>query len=58
MHDVIIILDKKYDLDWKHRIEKELDKVMVPLGFSRTGSCVIKDNTTKIYFRQFGVCVK
>lgn len=56
MKEITVIIDKKYDINWKHTFEKELDKVMVPLGFTRSGSQVKEDNTTEIYFRQFGVC--
>jgi hypothetical protein len=55
--DIVITLDKKYKADWKHTFEKELDKVMIPLGFSRSGSGVKKDGATEIYYRQFGVCL-
>jgi hypothetical protein len=56
MPDVTVILDKKYNTDWKHTFEKKLDEALVPLGFNRIGSTVKEDNTAEIYFRQFGVC--
>lgn len=46
MSDITITIDKKYDLVWKHIFEKELDKIMVPLGFTRSGSSVLSDDTT------------
>ena len=58
MHDVIIKLDKKYNIEWKHAFEKTLDDALIHLGFARTGSCVNEDNSTEIYFRQFGFCIK
>jgi len=56
MSDITVILAPKYNLEWKHEIEKRLDEAFVHLGFSRTGSGVNEDGTTEIYFRQFGVC--
>ena len=56
MSDITVILDRKYNIDWKHTIEKELDKVFVPLGFTRSGTCVNIDGTTVISYRQFGIC--
>lgn len=54
--DVTVILDKKYDVKWKHTFEKKLDEALIPLGFSRISSTVKEDNSTEINFRQFGVC--
>lgn len=56
MNDIMVTLDKKYNLEWKHEIEKRLDEAFIHLGFSRTGSGVNEDGTTEIYFTQFGVC--
>jgi hypothetical protein len=57
MPDITIILDKKYDIEWRHTLEKKFDKVMTPLGFSRNESSVNEDNTSEIHYRQFGVCL-
>jgi len=56
MSDITIILDGKYDIKWKHVLEKKLDTVMIPLGFSRNESSANEDKTSEIHYKQFGVC--
>jgi len=43
------------DIDWIHAIEKELDKSMVKLGFTRTETSK-NEKDTEFKYRQFGVC--
>ncbi|MFA5323412.1 MAG: hypothetical protein WC373_12135 [Smithella sp.] len=54
--DIVISLSNKFDVSWKHAIEKELDAALVGLGFARSGSAVKEDGSMEIFYQQFGTC--
>lgn len=43
----------QFNIDFIHQIEQEIDKVLIPLGFSRTGTH--KGEEVTMNYRQFGV---
>ena len=54
--DIVLKINTPLDIEFIHIIEKEVDAVLIPLGFSRQSTAHEKDHV-EISFRQFGACL-
>ena len=48
-----VVLNGDYKIEFVHQIEKEIDKAVNKLGFTRSGTSHYQDRT-EINYRQFG----
>ena len=47
--DIKVSINVPIDIDFKHLLEKVLDKALAPMGFSRTFSSYKEDDTAELY---------
>lgn len=56
MNDLTVKINIPLEIKFIHRIEKQLDMALIPMGFTRETTTKNID-TTEINYRQFGIVI-